>query len=204
MRVYKNIKVMESKSEAKNNFVMNQKRLRSFSVIFICLLTFAISGIGLSSLNLSREIKSITASWSPNIADLGKLKFVNNDEVGYTQTLASIDEMRMPFENNFVEEVSSGVFLVNGLGGVVVKSCLDGKVSKVDENDGTKTVTLLHGKSLVSVYELLDNVGVKVGDKIEKNTPLGVSYSSVIRLKLLYKNKVLAGLEVKDGVLTFM
>ena len=206
MRVYENIKLVESKKQvAKSTEIISQKKLRKLSFIFVCVLSFGVLGFSLSSLSLSREVKTITASWSPNIADLGKLKFVYQDDIETDkEALSSVEGMSMPFENSFAEEVSQGVFLINGLGGVIVKSCLDGKVSKIVEDEGTKTISVSHGKNLVSVYELLDTVGVKVGDGVKKNTPLGVSNSSILRFKMLYKGKVLAGLTVKDGELTFM
>ena len=111
--------------------------------------------------------------------------------------------MQMPFENTFVREQSEGVFLVNGLGGIIVKACLDGKVVKV-EGETDKKVYVSHGKNLVSVYSSLNNVGVKEGDKVNKNTPLGVSLSSIISFQMLYKNKPIAGLTVKDGEMQFL
>lgn len=205
MRVYENIKLIESKkAESKNGIVFTHKKLRKLSFVLVCFLSLGIMGLSLSDLNLAKEVKCITASWSPNISDLGKLKFVSGEIETEKEVLSNIENMSMPFESSYVEEVSSGVFLVNGLGGVVVKCCLDGKVTKIDIVGDLKSVHVSHGKSLVSVYELLDNVGVNVGDKVKKNTPLGVSFSSVVQFKMLYKNKLLAGLSVKDGELTFL
>ena len=56
----------------------------------------------------------------------------------------------------------------------------------------------------MSIYGNIDTVGVKEGDKVDKNTPIGVSQSSVINFKILYKNKTLAGLSVKDGEMVFL
>ena len=207
MKVYKNIQTIESKNtKTGSGVVVSYKKLKMFSFLFVCILSFGILGFSLSSLNLSEEVKNITASWSPNIADLGKLKFVINQDGFKTEeeVLMSATEMAMPFDNNFVTEVETGVFLVNGLGSVVVKACLEGKVTKIENFGEHKTVYLSHGKGLTSVYEKMETVGVKEGAHVEKNTPIGVSLSSVIQLKLLYKNKTLVGLTVKDGELSFM
>ena len=206
MRVYKNIKLIDSKSnERKNQIVFSQKKLRKLSFIFVCVLSLGIMGFSLSSLGVSREVKNITASWVPNISDLGKLKFVYQDKLETEQEVfAKIEDMSMPFDNTYSQEVGAGTFLVNGLGSVVVKSCLDGKVTKIETSGGKKSVYVSHGKNLVSVYDFIDNVGVKKGDSVEKNTPIGVSLSSVVQFKMLYKNKILAGLTVKDGELSFM
>lgn len=206
MRVYKNIKLVNSKSTgSKNQVIFSQKKLRKLSFIFVCILSLGIMGFSLSSSGLSSEVKNITSSWSPNISDLGKLKFVYQDSLETDQEVfLQMEDMSMPFENTYAQEVDAGVFLVNGLGGVVVKACLAGKVTKIENNGNQKSVYVAHGKSLVSVYELLDNVGVKEGDGVEKNTPLGISMSSVVQFKILYKDKILTGLTVKDGELTFM
>lgn len=208
MFVYKNINKLESKNievEKKNELILSRGKLNNLSFLLICFLSFGMLGFSSSLLNLSQEVRQITSSWTPNISDLGKLKFVINQGVETDlEVFSSIDSLAMPFENNYVTEVEDGVFMVNGLGGMIVKSCLDGTVSKVESKEASKTVWISHGKGLTSVYEYIDSVGVKVGDRVKKNTPIGVSTLSVIQFKVLFRDKVVAGLTVKDGEMTFM
>jgi len=203
MSFYKNIKCVSEKNvKAEKSQIISQKNLRFFSLFFICVVTMGIFGVSLSNLGISTEVKYITSSWSPNITDLGKLKFVTmeTDE----EVMMSVSAMAMPFENAFISEDEVGMFSVNGLGGIIVKCCLAGRVNKIEQNGETKTIYISHSKGLVSVYDNIDTVGVKENDRVEKNTPLGVSLSSKIGFKVLYKNKMLAGLTVKNGELTFM
>jgi len=204
MKVYKNIKTVSSGKAKSEKNVVSRKKLHYFGLIFVCVITLGMFGVSLDNLGLSNEVKNITASWSPNISGLGKLKFVVNPNEDSLDVMASVSGMEMPFENSYISEVEAGLFEVNGLGGIIVKSCLAGKVSKVENVGGYKSVYVSHGKGLTSVYEKLDTIGVKENDKVEKNTPLGVSLSSVINFKVLYKNKTLAGLSVKDGEMTFI
>lgn len=203
MSFYKNIKCVKEKNvEAENSQIISQKNLRVFSLFFICIMTLGVFGFSFSNHDISKEVKYITSSWSPSIIDLGKLKFVTTETE--EEVALSVSAMAMPFENTFITEDEVGAFLVDGLGGVVVKCCLAGRVSKIEQNGVTKTIHVSHSKGLISVYDNIDTVGVKVDDRVEKNTPLGVSLNSKIGFKVLYKNKMLAGLTVKDGELTFL
>ncbi len=204
MQIYKNIKNVKSSGTASKNVVIfSGKKLKLFSCVFVCVLSFAIMGFSLSDFSLSAEIRQITSYWSPNLEGLGKLKFVSNDET-IEEAMASIYELALPFDNTYFSEVSAGEFEANGLGSVVVKCCLPGKVTKVETENNLRTVYISHKRGLVSVYSNLDNVGVKEGDKVEKNHAIGVSLQSKIHFKVLFKNKLLAGLTVKNGELTFM
>jgi len=200
MSVYENVKVLENVEKQTKSNVVSKRKLHNFSLFFICLVTSFFFGFSLSNLEIASEVKNITNSWAPNITDLGKLKFVNQDVE--EEVFSSVEEMEMPFENSYVLEDVSGGFIVNGLGGLVVKSCLAGRVSKITGGE-QKTVYISHGKSLVTVYGNIDNLGVKEGDKVNKNSPLGVSFNSIINLKVLFRNKMISGLTVKDGVMTF-
>ena len=203
--MYKSIEKVESGSVSakQNQITFSYKKLKMFSFVFMCVLSLGVMGVSLSSLNISAEVKNITSTWSPNISDLGKLKYVTSEGEGELEVLSSVSEMAMPFENSYTIEVSSGVFMIDGLGSVVVKSCMDGKVTKVEGDGALKSIQIAHGKGLVSVYELLDTVGVKVGDGVKKNQAIGISMSSSIKLKILFNNKIVAGLTVKDGDMIF-
>ena len=204
MRAFKNVKELKTaKSEENKNRVMPARKLFTLGSLFCVLLTFSLMGFSLSYFGFADEVKRITSSWAPNLQDIGKLKFVSEEETMTEKEVSNaISEIAMPFENVFVSE-GKECFKVNGLGSLVVKSCLGGKVTKVEDKGLSKTVTISHGKGLVSVYADLDNVGVKEGDSVKKDTAIGVSYSSQINLKILLAGKPVAGLIVKDGEMTF-
>lgn len=202
MSVYKNVSYVKKRTKQTENVVIPKRKLNIFGLFFICLVTFGTVSFSALKMNIAGEVKNIIASWEPKISDLGKLKFVINQGETESDVFAHVSLMCMPFENTYIEETQDGVFKVNGLGGLVVKSCLDGKVTKVEETP-KKIVHISHGKGLVSVYEDIDTLGVKVGDVVKKNSPIGVSYSSTINFKILFRNKIITGLKAQDGEMTF-
>lgn len=191
------------KTISKQKTVMKSKSLWKLSNLFCVLISFSLLGISFSFFGFSDEIKQITSSWSPNLQDIGKLKFVSGEETETEKEVSLlVSQMGMPFNNYYVTAGTDG-FVVSGLGSLIVKSCLNGKVKKIESNGLLKNVSISHGKGLVTVYENLDLVGVKEGDLVKKNTPIGVSDNSEIGFKILIKGKVLAGLKVKDGEMFF-
>ncbi len=204
MRAFKDVPSLKTeKTINKNRTVLKTKKLWKLSNLFCILLSFSLLGISFSFFGFSEEMKQITSSWSPNLQDIGKLKFVSGEESETEkEVFALVSEMGMPFKNSFVT-VGSESFVVSGLGSLIVKSCLSGKVKKIETKGLLKNITISHGKGLVTVYENLDLVGVKEGDAVNKNTPIGISNNSEIGFKILLKGKVLAGLTVKDGEMFF-
>ena len=182
--------------------VFHKRKQNFLGLLLICCLTFSCLGFSLSNSSLSPDVKNITSYWSPNISGLGKLKYVSEDELE-KEVLSSISDFGMPFKNNYVTETETGLFQIDGLGGLVIKACLGGTIEDIEMGE-TKTIVVNHGNSLKSVYSLIDVLGVKKGDRVEKNTPLGISNDSKIMFKVLYKNKVIAGLTVKDGQFSFI
>ena len=202
MGVYKNVRSVKNVEKKTESVVIPKRKLNVFGLFFICLVSFGTISFSALKMNIAGEVKNIVSSWAPKISDLGKLKFVINQGEEEKDVFAHVSLMGMPFENTYVEEENQGVFKVNGLGGMVVKACLDGKVVKVEDSP-KKIIHISHGKGLVSVYEDIDILGVKVGDEVKKNSPIGVSNNSIINFKILFKNKTITGLKVVDGELTF-
>ena len=206
MRTFKNIKELQNVKTSKHqSVVFSSKRLKIFGSLFCILLTLGMFGFSLSNLGFSDEVRRITSSWAPNLQDIGKLKFVSKEDFKTeSEALTYVSEMAMPFSNCYVSlDENEGAFVVNGLGSLVVKSCMDGRVSKIQSSENKKTITLSHGRGLTSVYECIDNVCVQEGDSVKKNMPIGISLSSCIMLKVKLGGKLLAGLTVKDGEMTF-
>lgn len=200
---YKNVSSLKTENAKKQKGVVFQMgKVWKLSHLFCVLLSFSLLGISLSFFGLSNEMKQITSSWSPNLQDIGKLKFVSEETVSEKEVSLLVSEMCMPFKNSFVTAEGDG-FVVNGLGSLVVKSCLNGKIKKIENKGVLKTITISHGKGLETVYENLDFVGVNEGDTVKKNTPIGISSSSQIGFKVLLKGKTVAGLTVKDGEMFF-
>lgn len=206
MRAFKNIKKTENIkiTQSQNFVVFTYKKLKLLSFIFCCVLSLNILGLSYDGLGISEQIKRMTSSWTPNLTDIGKLKFVNTESEYDKEVVSEIEEFTLPFENVFVTETSSGEFNVNGLGSMVVKSCYDGRVEKIDVVDGKKCITIQHKRGLKSVYEKLDNVSVKVGDIVKKNSAIGISESSVIVFKIYFKNKLITGLSFENGEMVFL
>lgn len=204
MRAFKNIKELKTVKSENKKSIFSKRKLFTLSSLFCVLLSFSLLGFSLSFFGFSKEVKQITSCWAPNLQDIGKIKFVNGDETMTEKEVhLSVSEMCMPFENSYAIE-GEECFLVKGLGSMVVKSCLNGKVTKIENKGLVKNVTISHGKGLVTIYENLDTVGVKEGDSVKKNSPIGISYSSQIVFKILLSGKVVAGLTVKDGEMTFL
>ena len=108
-----------------------------------------LSQLGLAK-NYNFQAKSTKKKQSKNqqanLQDIGKLKFVSEEETMTEKEVSNVvSEIAMPFENVFVSE-GKECFKVNGLGSLVVKSCLGGKVTKVEDKGLSKTVTISHGK----------------------------------------------------------
>jgi len=202
MRAFKNIQTLKTVKENKVSCI-SKRKLSFFGSFFCMILSLGILGFSLSSLPLKAEVGRITSSWAPNLQDIGKIKFVNTDKEQEQEVFSNISLMAMPFENVYVSKIEDG-FEVNGLGSVIVKSCLAGKVKSVSKNAEGKVITISHGKGLVSIYEGLDNACVEAGNKVSKNTPIGVSLNSKIILKVLLMGRQIAGLSVKDGEMMFL
>lgn len=203
MREYKNIKLVEGEKVEKLAATLPRRNLNAFAWLFLILVSLGTVGISVSNFGFADEIKQISSYWAPNLEDIGKLKFVNKDEASEKEASLIVSEMAMPFNSTYVTEGEEGCFVVNGLGSLVVKSCLDGKVKTVTNNGGKKSITISHGKGITSVYEDLDTVAVKEGESVKKNGAIGISYKSEIVLKVLLGGKLIAGLTVKDGEMTF-
>lgn len=202
MRAYTGISEVRGKVK-KTESVIKKRSLNFLGSFFVLLISFSCMGLTISNTSIATEVRQITSYWVPNLTDLGKLKFVSEEQTEL-EALALVQEISMPFESVFVDEVETGVFEVNGLGALVVHACLKGEVCDIQNSNGQKSITLTHGKNLKTCYEGIDTLGVKKGDKVEKNTPLGISNSSKVIFTVLYKDKVLAGLSVKDGEFTFL
>lgn len=136
--------------------------------------------------------------------DFGKIKFVDTLGDFDKEAYAVLEGFSIPFSACLSTQVGE-TFLLNSPSEITVKCAGSGVVEsiKTDEKTLKKSVTIRHKYDLKTEYYLLDNVGVKVGDKVEKNTILGLSFSMNVGFKITYKNSIVKGLEIVDGNLDF-
>lgn len=137
--------------------------------------------------------------------DFGKIKFVDNENYEKEkEALGSVCDLGVPFVACFSTKIDD-VFLLSSPSEVTVKCAMDGVVENIYTDDKTlkKTIIVKHKMDIRSQYLLLDNVSVVVGDSVNKNTILGLSYSGNIGFKVSYKNSIVKGLEIIDGQLSF-
>ena len=140
--------------------------------------------------------------------DLGKIKFASgelHEEETDSEAMSMIASFGLPFVFCVSKNLGE-VFLVTSAGEITVKCALGGVVEKIETNNSSflKTVTVNHGAGLKTIYSMLDNVAVKVGDKVEQNTILGISLNGEIGFVVNFKNKIVKGLEIVDGQLSFV
>jgi len=138
--------------------------------------------------------------------DFGKIKFVdvNNGQLE-TEAYSNIIGLEIPFFS-CVSTLVGETFLLESPSEVIVKCAMDGVVVsvKTDPVNFKKSVVVEHKHDIKTEYYLLDNLSVKVGDSVKKNTPLGITMNSQIGFKISYKNTIVKGLEIKDGELVFL
>ncbi|MBO4570006.1 MAG: hypothetical protein J5689_02180 [Clostridia bacterium] len=188
----------------------NSKRINFFSKRVQTLFTFVLLGLSLFSFytisyfdfGFSYSIKNIIASWSPS-DNIGKLKFVDNINSGASEVLSlfSVDYC-LPFENAKLEQGDSGNIVISGNGDVIVKACYDSIVDSITDFDLKRNITFDCGYSIKIIYSGLDNVGVKVNQRVKKGDEVGISNSSLITVTILYNDQVYDKIKIENGKLS--
>ena len=137
--------------------------------------------------------------------DFGKIKFVDtNSNSSDKEAMAYISSLSLPFNSCFSVK-SDDVFVLNSPSEITIKCAMDGVVDSInfDEKTGKKTVVVKHKMNLKTEYLYLDNVAVEIGNKVDKNTILGLSFEKQVGFKILYKNSTMKGFEIINGELEF-
>lgn len=137
--------------------------------------------------------------------DLGRIKFVNKSDENEQEAFGSSFDFGMPFVCSVGQNFGDTFVLKSG-GEITIKCAADGVVEDVSiSSDGgfSKSVIVSHGKNLKTEYYLLDTVGVKKGDRVQKNTVLGLNQNGEVGLKILFNGKAVKGLKLVDGELSF-
>lgn len=192
--------------QPQNNNIKHKKvsliALFCLGLIFIVCFFIVFSG-GLAS--VSSELYRVTnALFVPK--DFGKIKFVHGDEQTMSkEAIAELGEISMPFMVCSVTG-NDGTYLLTSAGEITVRCAMSGVVESISSDAVTfkKTIVVSHNHSLKTIYYNIDNVCVQEGNKVDKNTILGISLSGQIGFKVNYKNLVIKGLEIVDGQLSFI
>ena len=190
-----------------SHFCVNKNRKRHqtlggwFLIVFCFVSVFLVQSFQVGY--FSNGVKQIVSSWAPS-ENIGKLKFVSSEESGseYAMSFFSID-YSLPFPNGTVTEGSEpGEFIVDGDGEVLVVAPYKSKVKEIGVSDNKRTITFDCGFSVKVVYLNLDNVGVNVSDSVKKGDGVGVANSSVVKVRVYFRDKLYTKIKLKDNKLS--
>ena len=137
--------------------------------------------------------------------DFGKIKFVDTGANSIdAEAIASFESFELPFVACVTTKVGDN-FVLESAGEITIKAAMQGVVESIETDPVTfkKTIIVSHKFNIKSVYYLLDTVSVKVGDRVEKNTILGITMDGKIGLSVSYNGRNMKGLEIVDGEMTF-
>ena len=189
--------------------ILKPRKQRVFSIFILALMILGMSFFGFKLLidhndTFGAEIMSVAESlFVPK--DFGKIKFVGTDLNEFdSEAYSCVEALDIPF-SACVSTKFGDQFLLTSPSEILVKCAMDGVVTSVttDEKTFKKSVVVMHKYDIKTEYYMLDNLSVKVGDKVTKNTPLGVASSCQIGFKITYKNSIVKGLEIVNGELVF-
>lgn len=209
----KNNEVMElpkrNKSEEHVKIYVRASKIKIFPSLFVAIMILFMGFFGLKILTeknniFGDELLNITRQlFVPK--DFGKIKYVgqeffSNEEEAYSSMMG----LSLPFSVCLATKINDD-FLITSAGEILVKCAMDGVVEsvKTDEKTFKKTVVISHKYDIKTTYTMLNNVSVKVGDIVTKNTPVGITENNQIGFKITYKNTIVKGLEIANGELTF-
>ena len=187
-------------------------KMFSFSSLAFCVFLFVITFLSVQafmfpSSGLGKQVSDVVEKlFEPK--DLGKIKFTNGTNIESEMEKAAFSSLSgfdMPFVACEAKNIGD-VFLLTSAGEITVKCAMDGVVESIETNPVTfkKTITVAHEHGLKSIYSMLDTASVKVGDRVQKNTILGITFTHEIGFLINWNNKVIKGLEIVDGQLSFV
>lgn len=177
-----------------------------FGWLFICVIFINLCGISIGTTNLSTYVKRIIASWAPNNENIGKIKFVSNEnQDDFMEVISLLDfSFTMPFKAGVATQNEDGKIFINGNGDIMVVCCYNSTVNNIEIENAKKIVTFDCGYGIKVKYIGLDNVGVEVGNKLKKGDNVGTSLASMIEVQVYYKDKIFDKLKVKDGKISII
>lgn len=191
------------------NIIITRKKSKVFSSFVVAILIFIMGFFGLKILTEKNEIfgteLAIVTSRLFVPKDFGKIKFVSGDNItNEHEAFSCMMSLSVPFSVCLATKNGDDL-VVTSAGEIIVKCAMDGVVEsvKTDEKTYKKTVVVSHKYDIKTTYFMLDNLSVKAGDKVTRNSPLGIAQNNQIGFKVTYKNAIVKGLEIIDGELTF-
>lgn len=176
-------------------------------LVFVLVAIFSLSAFLSKNSDIGKEVQSVVEKlFEPR--DIGKIKFASGEITEKeleSEALSKVQAFGLPFYI-CVSKNLGDTFLVSSAGEITVRCAMKGVVESIETNKSTfqKTITIKHQAGLKTVYSMVDNVSVKVGDVVEKNTILGISYKGEVGFKVNFKDKIIKGLEIVDGQLSFV
>ena len=177
---------------------------KSALVMIVVLLTLLATIFLLSSQNeMANTMQNVVYDFFVP-KDLGRIKFVDNSDYEEEAFGFAID-FGVPFVCSVGQNYGE-TFVFKSGGEITIKCAADGVVEDViisSDGNFTKTVIVSHPNKIKSEYYMLDTVAVKKGDRVQKNTVLGLNQNGEVGLKFTYNGKTIRGLKIVDGELVF-
>ena len=189
----------ETKQKNKNEF-FNKKQQTFFGFLFVAVLCFNIFNLGINLTSLSSFAQKIISAYAGN-DQIGKIKYVDNIDGDGTQMVFNffdIDYM-LPFKNGKIVKTDEGKFMVYGGNDCLVVCPYKSSVKEIINEGLKKTIVLDCGFSVNMFLIGLDNIGVKLGQKLNKGDKIGLCFDSILEAKITFKGKIYDKIKVVDG-----
>ena len=194
----------ETKKQCKNKrAVFSKKQQTMFGFLFVFILSFNIFNLGVNLSGVSNFAKKIISSYAGG-DQIGKIKYVDSTSGENTSMVFSffdIDYM-LPFKNGAVSQTEDGRIFINGGSDCLVVCPYKSTVKEILNEGLKKTVVLDCGFSVNMFLINLDNVGVKVGQSLNKGDKIGLCFDSILETKITFRGKTYDKIRVVDGKLS--
>lgn len=190
------------KNETKKGILTSKKHQVFFSFVLLGLMLFSAYFVSVDDGKIASFFSRITSSWVAGNEDIGKIKFVTSEDI--IEASGSMFEIKfsMPFAGGNLIQNEDGTIYAQGNGEVMVVCAYPSTVKSIEEIDGKRKVVFACGYGVTVVYYNLDNIGVKVGNKLKRDAAVGVCNDSLMRIEVLHKGKPIKNLKVKNGSLS--
>ncbi|MBQ7579301.1 MAG: hypothetical protein IJT25_02075 [Clostridia bacterium] len=191
------------KVKNENRVVLSKKQQTFFGFFLILIVCFNLLNISLANSDIGTYAKKIINFYASSNDDIGKIKYVDSQENGASMVFNFIDiDYCLPFKNGAVSQNDDGRIFVQGGSDVMVVCPYKSTVKEIVNENLKKTVVLDCGFSVNMLIINLDNVGVKVGAKLNKGDKIGVCFDSLLEIKVTFKGKLFDKIKVVDGKLS--
>ena len=190
----------ENRDKNAKSVAFSKRQQTLFGFLFAIVLTLNIFNLTLGGTNVGQFAKRIISAYYGG-EQIGKIKYVDSSTDGGANMVFSffnIDYM-LPFKNGTAYQNENGQIFINGAGDCLVVCPYKSVVKEITNENLKKTVVLDCGFNVCMFLINLDNVGVKVGQSLNKGDKIGMCFDSIIEAKITYKGKVYDKIKIKDG-----